>query len=183
MQLNSNLFITPVIALVFVLWAYFHFRKKISSRQIYHRYLTVMGLLAFFLNWIWEVAQGPLYQGFLFDFEHISFCGLASVADMLMVFLLLFGFGLIYQNVFWIKKLSFSRILWLTLAGGIGAILAEMRHTSAGNWSYADAMPTLPWGEAGLLPILQFTLLPTFIFLITIKIINFDNLKKSKSTY
>ncbi len=124
----------------------------------------LVGGLAFFFNWGWEVAQGPLYAGFEFDLAHVSFCGLASIADMLMVYLLLFGFGLIYKNIFWIKRLSLRRVLWLMLAGGLGAILAEMRHTSAGNWAYADAMPMLPWVEAGLLPVLQFTLLPKFIW-------------------
>lgn len=177
MNFNLNLFITPVITLSLLLLAYFYFRKKVESRPAYHKYLILIGSLAFFLNWAWEVTQGPLYAGFKFDLAHISFCGLASVADMFMVYLLLFGFGLIYKNVFWIKRLSLRRVLWLMLAGGLGAILAEIRHTSAGNWTYADAMPMLPWVEAGLLPVLQFTLLPTIIFFLTKKFVKFDTLK------
>lgn len=171
MQFNLNLFITPAIALAILLLVYFYFRKKKANHTIYHRYLKVVGLLSFFLNWIWEVAQGPLYKGFIYDFEHISFCGLASIADMLMVYILIFGFGIIYKNIFWINSLSFGRILWLMMAGGLGAILAEIRHTSSGNWSYADAMPLLPWIEVGLAPVLQFTLLPAFIFWLTAKIL------------
>ena len=178
MQLNLNLFITPAIVLILLIWAYFHFRKKMSSRPIFHRYLLVIGLLAFFLNWIWEVAQGPLYKGFLFDLDHILFCGLASLADMLMVYLLLFGFGLIYKNVFWIKRLTLSRISWLMLAGGFGAIPAEIRHTSAGNWAYADAMPKLSWLDAGLSPVLQFTILPVVIFFLTKHILKFETMKQ-----
>ncbi|NEN23815.1 hypothetical protein G3O08_09910 [Cryomorpha ignava] len=180
MNFNLNLFITPVIALGLVLLAYFYSRKRVESHPAYHKYLILVGSLAFFFNWAWEVTQGPLYAGFKFDLAHISFCGLASVADMLMVYALLFGFGLIYKDVFWIKKLTIRGVLWLMLAGWLGAILAEIRHTSAGNWAYADAMPLLPWVDAGLLPVLQFTLLPTIIFFLTKKIVKFDTLKQSK---
>jgi len=179
MNFNVNLFITPVIALSLVLWGYFYFRKKVENRAAFQRYLGVVGGLAFILNWIWEVVQGPLYEGFKFDFPHISFCGLASVADMLMVYILLFGFGLIYKNVYWIQELSGTRVLWLVLAGGIGAILAEMRHTAAENWSYSEAMPLLPIVEVGLSPVLQFAILPALIFWLAAKYLNIINLKSS----
>src|SRR5680860_136238 len=129
MPLNVNLFITPLIVLLLVLWCYFYFRKRAKDIGIYHRYLALTGALAFFLNWEWELAQGFLYQGFEYDLEHILVCGLASVADMLMVYLLLFGFGLIYRDFFWIRNLSELRIFWLMLTGSIGAILSEWRHT------------------------------------------------------
>ena len=90
---------------------------------------------------------------------------------MLMVYVLLFGFALNYKNIFWIRELNSWRILWLMLAGSVGAILAEVRHLAAGNWSYAETMPLMPWVEAGLLPVLQFTLLPVFIFLLTNKLL------------
>lgn len=52
-----------------------------------------IALLAFVLNLIWELAHGPLYEGYVYDFQHISFCTLASVADMLMALLLYMGFA------------------------------------------------------------------------------------------
>lgn len=177
MNLNVNLFITPLITLSLVLWGYFYFKKKVGNRSAYHKYLGWVGALSFLFNWGWEIAQGPLYEGFEFDLAHISFCGLASIADMLMVYILLFGFGLIYKDVYWIKKLTATRILWLVLAGFIGAILAEIRHTAAGNWSYAEAMPLLPIVQAGLSPVLQFAILPTLVFLLTAKFINSNTLE------
>jgi len=89
---------------------------------------------------------------------------LASVADMLMVFILLFGFGLIYGNVYWTRHLPLHRITALMVTGGLGAIVAETLHTGRGSWSYADAMPLLPWVNVGLTPVLQFTILPLIIF-------------------
>ncbi len=171
MNFNINLFITPAIALGLVLWGYLYFRKIVNSRTTFNKYLGVIGALSFFLNWVWEVAQGPLYSSFEFDLLHISFCGLASIADMLMVYVLWFGFGSIYKNVYWVNNLTGKRIFWLMLTGGVGAILAEIRHTAVGNWSYAEAMPLLPWVEVGLFPAVQFSFIPLIIFYLTKKIL------------
>ena len=46
----------------------------------------------------------------------------------------------------------------------VGAIAAEMRHVSAGNWAYDESMPLLPIVDAGLSPVLQFMLLPALIY-------------------
>jgi hypothetical protein len=49
----------------------------------------------------------------------------------------------------------------------MGAIAAEMWHTSRGDWSYADAMPLLPLVDVGLSPVLQFAILPLSVLLLS----------------
>jgi hypothetical protein len=44
-----------------------------------------------------------------------------------------FGFAMIYKNALWIQNLNLSRIIFLILTGGIGAIQAETRHLSIGT--------------------------------------------------
>lgn len=134
-------------------------------------YILVIAILAFKLNFVWELVQGPLYEGYEYDWQHISICALASVVDMLMIFLLLFGFAIIYKSVYWIKHLTYNRIITLMLVGAIGAILAEIWHRGKEDWSYSDAMPELPVVNAGLSPVLQFTILPIIIFTLSNKII------------
>lgn len=130
-----------------------------------------IAILTFVFNLIWEVAQGPLYKGYEHDWQHISICALASVADMLMVLILLFLFGLIYNNVFWTKNFTTFRVVILMLAGGVGAIIAEVWHTSRGDWAYAERMPLIPWVEVGVSPALQFTILPLLIFIIISRLV------------
>ncbi len=170
--LSLDIFIVPTLAMTLVVLMYFHFAKQVRHIGNYRNYIIGVGLVAFSLNFIWELAQGPLYESFKYDWEHVSFCALASVADMLMLLILLFGFGLIYRNVFWVIDLSSKPILVLVTAGTIGAILGEVWHTSRGDWAYAESMPMLPWVEVGISPILQFALLPSLIFLIGKKLIN-----------
>lgn len=170
-ELTLGIFVVPTIVLTLVILGYLYFAKQVKDEGEYKRFVFAVAVAAFMLNFIWELTQGPLYEGFEYDLKHISFCALASVADMLMVFILLFAFGLIFKDVYWMQNWGLKRILFLVLVGFFGAILAEVWHTARGDWSYADAMPRLPIVEVGLSPVLQFTILPWLIFLICKKFI------------
>ena len=165
--LQPLLFLIPVIALILVVVFYFIILKKATDKTLFKRFTFITLLLAFILNFAWEIIQGPLYTGFTYNLSHIAFCGLASVADAIMVVLIYFVLAIIYKDPLWIKHINLQRSLILILIGGIGAILAEMRHLSLGNWSYAPTMPVLPFVNAGLSPVLQFMLLPGLIFYIS----------------
>ena len=97
---------------------------------------------------------------------------------MLMVLILLFGFGLVYKNVFWTRSMGINKIFPLIFIGSAGAILGEIWHTSRGDWVYAEAMPVVPWVNVGLSPLLQFAVLPYLIFVIGKNFINEVNLEK-----
>ena len=84
-----------------------------------------------------------------------------------MVLLIYFVLAIVYKDPLWIKHLNLERTLMLVLVGGIGAILAEMRFLSQGDWAYAPSMPILPFVNAGLSPVLQFMLLPVLIYYVT----------------
>lgn len=172
---DIGMLVMPSIALLTGLGLSIYFYKKQTNKKQYKRLIASVGAIAFLLNFMWEVAQGFLYKGYKYDWEHISFCALASVADVLMVFILLFGFGLIYRNVLWIARLNATKIWWLMLAGFLGAIVAEMAHTSRGSWAYTESMPLIPWVDVGLTPVLQFTILPLIIFMVSIRILKRNN--------
>lgn len=176
-DLNPAIFVVPTIALLIVIGCYLYFAKQQKKLGSYNRLILVISVMAFVLNFIWELVQGPLYQTFGYDLKHISFCALASVADMFMVLILFFGFSLYYRNVYWIQGLDAKNTFSLILIGGIGAIVAEAWHTGREDWSYADTMPLLPMVDVGFSPVLQFMVLPWLVFLIGRKFI----LKKIKS--
>jgi hypothetical protein len=168
-NLSVGIFVVPIITLTLIIILYIHFFRKVEDKRKYQYFIITTAIVAFILNLVWELAHGPLYKGFQYDLIHISFCALASVADMLMV--LLFAFALVYRNAFWISPIKLNRSLLLILVGGMGAIAAEMWHTSRGDWSYVDAMPLLPLVDVGLSPVLQFAILPLLVFMISIKVV------------
>jgi hypothetical protein len=113
----------------------------------------------------------PLFKGGDYEWQHIMFCVLASLADVIMVLLIYFGFALIYKNALWVKDLNTKRIILLILTGGAGAVLAEVWQLSIGTWSYTSAMPLIPVVNVGLSPVLQFMILPIFIYRLSFRMV------------
>ncbi|MBO0340695.1 hypothetical protein [Flagellimonas profundi] len=167
--LSIAILIIPTIVLLLVVFAYVHFKGKVTDVKEYRRYVLNIAFTAFTVNLLWEIAHGTLYEGFEYDLKHIAFCTLASVADMLMVLLLFFGFAIVYKDLFWIGRLNTQRLVLLIAVGTIGAILAEIWHTGRGDWAYAANMPLLPFVKVGVSPVVQFALLPWLIFSAVVK--------------
>ena len=168
--LQPLIFLIPVVALILVVVFYFIILKKATDKTLFKRFTFITLLLALILNFAWEIIQGPLYIGFTYSISHIAFCGLASVADAIMVLLIYFILAIIYKDPLWIKHINLQRALMLILIGGIGAILTEMRHLSLGNWSYTPAMPVMPFVTAGLalaLHCMSYIVVCSLIILIT----------------
>lgn len=157
-----------LVALLFI-----YFLKKVENKTFFKRLIFITLVMAFLLNFVWEVAQVPLYKGASFNKKHITFCALASVADAIMVLLLYFSYGLIYKNPLWVQRLTLLRILILMMVGGLGAIAAEIKYLSSGTWAYNTSMPLIPIAKVGLLPVLQFMLLPACIYYLSCKINNY----------
>ena len=177
-KLNPIIFVTPFIALSLLVFLYFILSKKTANKTLFRQYVVIIFALAFILNFTWEVLQMPLYTGGTFNMEHVAFCALASVADAIMVTLLYLIFALCYNDSFWIQEIVPERYFLLIIIGGIGAIVAEKIHTAVGNWSYNSNMPIIPFVSVGLLPVLQFLLLPICIYFFGIRILNFYTFKR-----
>ena len=171
-NLTLTALIVPLLALLFNVYAYFHFvpQKKIEKKLFQRLWLAIISL-SFVLNLAWEMLQMPLFKNMDLSWQSTLFCALASVADTLMVLLLFNVFALANKSFLWVYSISGKQILLLILIGGIGAVLAERRHVTAGSWAYSDAMPVIPIVEAGLSPVLQFILLPWLIFEIASRVV------------
>ncbi|MEO5978622.1 MAG: hypothetical protein ABIS36_17475 [Chryseolinea sp.] len=168
---STNIFLVPTIALVITISLFVFFYRKAEDKGMYSWFLMSIAIISFLLNTIWELAHGPLYQGYQYDFQHVSICMLASLEDTMVVLILVFLFGVVFRNVFWANHLTMGKIIALALVGGIGATIVEMWYTSKGDWAYADAMPLIPWLGVGVSPILQFTILPIIIFFVSKRVL------------
>lgn len=173
MNLKPIIFLIPVIALTLVVLLFIYLLKKADDKVVFKRFVFTTLVLAFLLNFAWEVIQIPLYKGASFNIEHIAFCALATIADAIMVLLIYFGFALIYKNPLWVENLTLPRILILMLVGGLGAVAAEIRHVSSRSWAYDTSMPIIPVVDVGLSPVLQLMLLPACIYYLSFKIKKF----------
>ena len=169
--LSLSITIIPGIAILLDILLYIFLLRHTTQKKTFNRFVITTILLAFFFNVSWEILQMPLFKGAVYDWQHIMFCVLASVADFIMILIIYFGFALIYKNAFWVKNLKTNRIILLLLTGGIGAALAEVWQLSIGTWSYASAMPLIPVVNVGLSPVLQFMILPILIYRLSFKMV------------
>jgi hypothetical protein len=138
--------------------------KKASDKKTFNRLVFTIPVIAFLLNFAWEVIQIPLYKDSSYSVGHIIFCALALVADAIMTLLLYLGLGFVFKNPFWISDLKWYKVVVVILIGGTGATLAEIWHVSFGNWSYADTMPIIPIVMVGISPVLQFITLLLVVY-------------------
>lgn len=131
--------------------------KHFSWRNFY-LYLVV---IAFALNWVWEIAQMSAYQTAEKSWgEALSFCTLATFIDVLAV-------SAIYgAAVFFINRREWKFYLTASLLGAICAVLFEKIAFAFGWWSYQTRMIVVPILGTGLLPFVQLTTLaPVSIWL------------------
>lgn len=159
-SIKPIIFLLPVITLIITGILFFTLLKKAQDKQTFKRYIFIVIVVSFLLNVVWELLQLPLYKNAVYNFNHIAFCALATVADVLMVLLFYFALVLILKNLFWIQHIKLHQVIIVVLIGGAGAVLSEMRHLSLGSWAYHDSMPIIPLVNVGISPVLQFMLLP-----------------------
>ena len=170
-NLKPIIFLFPVIALTLIIVLYIYLLKKATNRKVFNRFVLTITILAFLLNFSWELIQMPLYNIASFTINHMTFCALGSVADAIMVLLIYFGLAVIFKNPLWIHPVQRQRVIIVILIGGIGAALSEMRHLSLGNWAYSDLMPLIPIISVGISPVLQFMVLPILTYILSFKIL------------
>ena len=168
---SLSIAIIPGIAVMLDILLYVYLLRHSTEKKIFNRFVITTILLAFLLNVAWEILQIPLFKGGVYEWQHILFCVLASVADVIMVLLIYFGFAFIYKNALWVNKLKAKRLILLILTGFAGAVLTEVWQLSIGTWSYSSAMPLIPVVDVGLSPVLQFMILPILIYRLSFKMV------------
>ena len=102
-DIQAIIFLLPVIALILTSILYFYFLHTVTDKKAFTVFIFTVAAVAFLLNFTWEVIQIPLYKGSSFTINHIAFCALGTLADVIMVLLLYLGLAFIFRNPFWVK--------------------------------------------------------------------------------
>jgi hypothetical protein len=122
-------------------------------------------VLAFSLNFVWEVAQSflyaPHYQGLG---QLISVHLWASLGDVVMVATILSVAEIVSRYILKNKNKKLE-LLVITLVGFLLATVVENYALVNSMWAYNSLMPVLPWLKVGLTPVLQLMLIPAAIWI------------------
>ncbi len=125
-----------------------------------------IAIFAFLLNFVWEFWQIGWFAeiGAAPHLEGVKICTTATVGDV--------GIAL---AAFWIVSFSRNTRSWVcdpnsrdlvvfVLVGVVLTILLEWLATSVlGRWAYAESMPRLPILATGLVPLMQWVVIPPLI--------------------
>ncbi len=122
--------------------------------------LLIVAGISLLLNFVWENLQAPLYQGYSNFWQHLPICSVASLGDVLIIFVLYFLWAIIKKDPLWISKMSKLDVILLITVGALIAVLIEKWALGTARWEYTSTMPLIPYANVGLLPILQMVILP-----------------------
>lgn len=132
------------------------------------RWRTLMSvyIVAVLLNYVWELAQAPLYVG-LESYSTSVFwhCFAASLGDGIMVLLIVAAGWIALQRQNWFEHPGVPGYLVMLATGLLLAVLVEWVGVHVlGRWRYTENMPIAPGLGVGVIPIAQILFLPPLVF-------------------
>jgi len=123
-------------------------------------------IFSFLLNLAWELWQVPFFHG-MADQPHwlgVKACTQATFGDAGIALAAFWVTALIARSRTWILRRSRSDIAVFIGVGLVATIAFETLATGAlERWAYSDAMPRLPVVGTGLLPVIQWLVIPPLV--------------------
>ena len=123
-------------------------------------------IFSFLLNLAWELWQVPFFHG-MADQPHwlgVKACTQATFGDAGIALAAFWVTALIVRSRTWIEQPSRSDIAIFIGVGLVATFAFETLATGAlERWAYSDAMPRLPVVGTGLLPVIQWLVIPPLV--------------------
>jgi hypothetical protein len=117
----------------------------------------------FLLHFVWEMLQVPLFKDMatMQHLEAVLICAKATVGDANIALAAYLAASVWRRSLTWMYPLSVGALIIYFVTGLVITVAFEYVATEVtGRWAYEEAMPTLPWVGTGILPILQWIVIP-----------------------
>jgi hypothetical protein len=125
-----------------------------------------LALMAFLVHYPWEFLQVPFFAGMATapHWDAVKFCTTATLGDVVFTVIAFWGTALFVGSRSWIGQVRPGATA-VFVAIGVGLTMASERLATGplARWSYSELMPVLPILGVGLVPILQWLILPPAI--------------------
>lgn len=122
--------------------------------------------VAFFLHFAWEILQAPAFVG-MAELPHLAgilACARATLGDVVITLGAFWATALAARSRLWIVSPSAGNLALFLAVGILVTVGLEYHATEiAGRWAYGEVMPVLPLLGTGLLPMLQWIVLPPVV--------------------
>jgi hypothetical protein len=128
-------------------------------------YFGSIFIVAVALNYVWEVAQVPLFTG-TDSWENVwAHCFIASLGDGIILWIIYAAGWIALGRRDWFIRPGVKGYGVMLASGLIVAIAIEWFAVHVlQRWEYGANMPVIPGTNVGLVPILQMLILPPVIF-------------------
>lgn len=120
--------------------------------------------VAILLNYPWELAQLPLYEGMGSWRENLLHCTRCSLIDGVLVLGIFAAGSVATGEPMWFMRPGWRGYIAIIAAGLLTGVAVEVVGIQMGALVYSKAMPSLPALNVGLVPVLQMVVLPPIIF-------------------
>jgi hypothetical protein len=143
----------------------FRFSMSVKHEDVM-RSLILVFITAVLLNYLWELAQAPLYVGMdSYNAGVLWHCFVATLGDGIMVLLIVTAGWITLRQPAWFLRPTLRGYFTMLTAGFVLALVVEWIGVRVlERWKYTENMPMLPGLNIGLVPIAQMLLLPPLIF-------------------
>lgn len=125
--------------------------------------LVIFWITNFVLHFTWEVLQIPFDDG-IAQAEHgaaVWQCTLATLGDIGIALAAYFCAAFAERSLTWFHSLSLRPLLIYFLIGLLTTVVLEFLATEVQHrWTYSELMPTLPLLKTGLIPLVQWVMIP-----------------------
>ena len=125
-------------------------------------------LFAFLLNYPWEIIQAPLFEGMAGQahWEAVKVCTRAALGDAVIMLIAFWGVAVLDRSRTWIAEPA-RRNVWAFLSIGVCITVViewlALQGWWLASWNYSAAMPVVPGLGVGLVPVLQWLVLPPLV--------------------
>ena len=124
-----------------------------------------VAIFAFLLNFVWEMWQIPFYQDMLAKAhgDGVWQCTRATFGDVLIMLVAFGTVAVTARSRCWILQPSWPQLLAFVAVGVLITVGMEEISTRLDRWTYADIMPILPLLGTGVLPLVQWVVIPPLV--------------------
>lgn len=128
-----------------------------------------IALFALLVNLPWELAQIPFFRG-MSDRPHgegVRLCTTATLGDALITVLAYELVAALRRARHWLLNPTRADVRLFVAVGLVVTVVLEQVAIHSGRWSYADSMPIVPLLGVGIVPIVQWLIVPLIVLWLT----------------
>ncbi len=124
-----------------------------------------IAFFSFLLNFVWEVLQTPFFVDISTEVTTIIWYRFHCTLGDVMISLAGFWFvALILRSRNWFLNPTKKKLLLFVAFGVSYTIFSEIKNVSLNKlWDYSDFMPVIPDIDVGIIPLIQWIILPPLL--------------------